>query len=347
MKDAVRLYLPSFRGIVNFMEARRLGTLSVGAIGLGCMGMSEFYGARDDAVSLQVLARALERGVTLFDTADMYGSGHNEELLGRFLREHPGSREKVTLASKFGIRRMPGEYKRTIDNSPEYIRSACEASLKRLGVEAIDLYYVHRLETGRPVEETVAVLAALVKEGKIRAIGLSEVSAATLEKAHAVHPVAAVQSEYSLWSRGPEKDGVLATCKRLGIGFVAYSPLGRGFLTGTVNMDALPANDFRTILPRFQRARMDENTRRLLFVRELARIHSATPAQVALAWVLSRKWGIVPIPGTKKLKYLEENTAAEKVKLTQAQIAGLEEAFPCNADYGARYTPEGMQGIGL
>jgi aryl-alcohol dehydrogenase-like predicted oxidoreductase len=329
------------------MEARRLGTLSVGAVGLGCMGMSEFYGARDDGTSLLVLAKALEKGVTLLDTADMYGSGHNEELLGRFFRENAGAREKVTLASKFGIRRLPGEYKRTIDNSPDYIRSACEASLKRLGVEAIDLYYIHRLETDRPVEETVSVLASLVKEGKIRAVGLSEVSATTLAKAYAVYPVDAVQSEYSLWTRGAEKDGVLATCKRLEIGFVAYAPLGRGFLTGTVNMDALPANDFRTILPRFQRARLDENTRRLLLVREIARIHGASPAQVALAWVLSRKWGIVPIPGTKKLRYLDENIAAEKVKLTEAQIAGLEEAFPLNADYGARYTPEGMKGIGL
>ncbi|HNX05760.1 MAG TPA: aldo/keto reductase [Opitutales bacterium] len=330
------------------MDKRKLGGLSVGAIGLGCMGMSEFYGVRDDETSLRVLEKALEIGVTMLDTSDLYGDGHNEELLGRFFKASKGAREKVVLATKFGIRRLPGVYSRKIDNSPEYIRSACEASLKRLGVDAIDLYYVHRIEQGRPIEETVGVLAELVKEGKIRAIGLSEPSAATLEKACAAQTIAAVQSEYSLWTRGAEKDGVLKTCKARGVGFVAYSPLGRGFLTGTItDTSKLAPSDFRKMLPRFEKEKLGENARRLKYVYDLARVHGATPAQIALSWVLSRPFGIVPIPGTKKLKYLEENVASAKVVLTAAEIAGLEEAFPVGADYGERYTPEGMKSIGV
>ena len=329
------------------MRSRNIGALKTGAIGLGCMGMSEFYGHGDDCVSLTVMARALELGVTLFDTAEMYGSGRNEELLSRFFRENPGSREKVVLATKFGIRREPGQYERVIDNSPEYARRACEGSLKRLGTDHIDLYYVHRIEPGRPIEDTMGGIAKLVREGKIRAIGLSEPSAKTLERANAVHPVTAVQSEYSLWTRNPEKDGVFETCKRLGTGFVAYSPLGRGFLTGTItDTKNLPEGDFRGSLPRLQDEYLDANLRRLFVIEKIAAKHGCTKAQVALAWVLAKPWGIVPIPGTKRIKYLEENAAADSVTLDDADVALLDESFPVDADYGPRYTAEGMKGIG-
>jgi aryl-alcohol dehydrogenase-like predicted oxidoreductase len=329
------------------MQTRAIGQLSVGAIGLGCMGMSEFYGPTDEEVSLSVLERALELGVTMLDTADMYGIGHNERLLGRFFKARHGRRERVTLATKFGIRRKPGEYARTIDNSPAYIREACEASLMRLGIDHIDLYYVHRLEPGRPVEETVGALAELVREGKIRAIGLSEPSAATLERAHKVHPITSVESEYSLWTRDPETNGVFDTCKRLGIGFVAYSPLGRGFLTGAItDVESLPKGDFRGTLPRLQKGCIEANLARLGAINAIAMANGCTTAQVALAWVLAQPQGVVPIPGTKRLKYLEENVAAANVQLSQTCIARLDEAFPAGADYGPRYSPEGMKGVG-
>lgn len=329
------------------MQTRKLDGLSVGAIGLGCMGMSEFYGPGDDAVSLKVLARALELGVTLFDTADMYGSGANEELLARFFKEDASRRDRVVLATKFGIRRKKGEYARTIDNSPEYIRSACDDSLKRLGVDCIDLYYIHRIEPGRPIEEPMEALAELVRAGKIRSIGISEPSAATLERAHKVHPVAAVQSEYSLWTRNPEADGVFEACKRLGIGFVAYSPLGRGFLTGALkDVKNLPKGDFRGGLERLSGEHLEKNLKLLAVIEGMAAAKSCSPAQLALAWVLAKPWGIVPIPGTKRLKYLEDNCGAAGVSLSQAEMGALDEAFPVGADYGPRYTAEGMKGVG-
>ncbi len=326
------------------MEKRDLGAsrLTVSALGLGCMGMSEFYGPTDDAQSLATLERALELGVTFLDTADMYGSGHNEELLGRFLK---GRREKVVLATKFGIVRVPGRYERTIDTSPAYVRPACEASLKRLGVEAIDLYYAHRLNPDVPVEDTVGAMAELVRAGKVRALGLSEVSARTLRRAHAVHPIAAVQSEYSLWTREIEAE-VLPACRDLGVSFVAYSPLGRGFLTGSIGKDAdLAANDFRRISPRFQGDNLERNLRIVDVVKTLAAARGATPGQVALAWLLHQGKDIVPIPGTKRIKYLEENVAAAPLTLSTDELARLDQALPPGAAAGDRYPPAGMKGL--
>jgi len=326
------------------MEKRDLGAsrLTVSALGLGCMGMSEFYGPTDDAQSLATLERALELGVTFLDTADMYGSGHNEELLGRFLK---GRREKVVLATKFGIVRVPGRYERTIDTSPAYVRPACEASLKRLGVEAIDLYYAHRLNPDVPVEDTVGAMAELVRAGKVRALGLSEVSARTLRRAHAVHPIAAVQSEYWLWTREIEAE-VLPACRDLGVSFVAYSPLGRGFLTGSIGKDAdLAANDFRRISPRFQGDNLERNLRIVDVVKTLAAARGATPGQVALAWLLHQGKDIVPIPGTKRIKYLEENVAAAPLTLSTDELARLDQALPPGAAAGDRYPPAGMKGL--
>lgn len=316
--------------------------LNVSALGLGCMGMSEFYGPRDDAQSMQVLHRAADLGVTFFDTADMYGPHHNEELLGRFLRER---KPQVEIATKFGIVRKPGEYARTIDNSAEYARAACEASLRRLGVERIDLYYVHRIDRSRPIEEVMEALSSLVRAGKIGHIGLSEVSAATLRRAHAVHPVAAVQTEYSLWSRDVESD-VLPTCRELGIGFVPYSPLGRGFLTGTFDGQSDFADgDFRANLPRFSAENIDANRRIVDVVRSLALTKDCTSAQIALAWLLSKGDHIVPIPGTKRLKYLEENVEAVDVVLSPDEITALEAGVSELKVAGGRYTDEGMKGL--
>ncbi len=329
------------------MQTRNLGTLEVSSLGLGCMGMSEFYGRGDDAESLRVLARALELGVSLLDTADMYGMGHNEELLARFIREEATRRERIVIATKFGIRRIEGRYERRIDNSPAYVRAACEASLKRLGVDSIDLYYIHRIEPGRPIEEAVGAMAELVREGKIRAIGLSEPSAATLERAHKVHPICAVQSEYSLWTRDPEIDGVFDACSRLGVGFVAYSPLGRGFLTGALkDSTQLGEGDVRGMMPRFQGDYALENLRRLELIEAMAVEKGCTTAQMALAWVLANPLGIVPIPGTKRIKYLEENVEAAGILLGVEEMARLDAAFPAGADYGPRYTAEGMKGVG-
>jgi aryl-alcohol dehydrogenase-like predicted oxidoreductase len=331
------------------MEKRDLGAsrLTVSALGLGCMGMSEFYGPTDDAQSLATLERALELGVTFLDTADMYGSGHNEELLGRFLT---GRRDKMVLATKFGIVRRPGDtgparYERTVDTSPAYLRAACEASLRRLGTEVIDLYYAHRLDPDVPVEDTVGAMAELVRAGKVRALGLSEVSARTLRRAHAVHPIAAVQSEYSLWTREPEAE-VLPACRELGVSFVAYSPLGRGFLTGSIGKDTdLAANDFRRISPRFQHDNLERNLRLVDVVKTLAAARGVTPGQMALAWLLHQGKDIVPIPGTKRIKYLEENVAAVSLTLSTDDLARLNQALPLGAAAGDRYPRAGMKGL--
>ena len=326
------------------MERRQLGGsgIAVSALGLGCMGMSEFYGAADDAQSLATLERALELGVTLFDTADMYGSGHNEQLLGGFLKSR---RERVVLATKFGIVRTPGSYERTIDTSPAYVVRACEASLKRLGVDTIDLYYAHRLSSEVPVEDTVGAMAGLVKAGKVRALGLSEVSAATLARAHAIHPIAAVQSEYSLWTRDPEAE-ILPACRRLGVSFVAYSPLGRGLLTGAIAKDtALAEGDFRRISPRFQGDNLEANLRLVEAVKALAAEKGATPGQLALAWLLAQGRDVIPIPGTKRLRYLEEDVAAAALALSAADLAALDHALPPGAAAGDRYPPAGMKGL--
>ncbi|MGJ3263216.1 MAG: aldo/keto reductase [Salinarimonas sp.] len=325
------------------MEMRRLGTsLEVSAIGLGCMGMSEFYGPRDDGESLRVLARAVELGIDFLDTADMYGPHHNEELLGVFLRETSAS---VKVATKFGIVRRPGAYERSLDNSAAYARAACEASLRRLGRERIDLYYVHRVDARHPIEETMEGLAGLVEDGKIAHVGLCEVSAETLRRAHAVHPVAAVQTEYSLWTRGVE-DEILPTCRALGIGFVPYSPLGRGFLTGRFQAgDDFGTGDFRAGLPRFARGAIVENRRIADVISEAAEEKGCTPAQLSLAWLLAKGPDIVPIPGTKRLRYLDENVAAARVALSQAECDSLERSLSRLPVIGERYTPEGMKGV--
>ncbi len=326
------------------MQSRDLGGsgLAVSALGLGCMGMSEFYGPTDDARSLAVMERALELGITHFDTADMYGSGHNEALLARFLA---GRRDRVVVATKFGIVRRPGEYARAIDTSPAYVKAACEASLKRLGIDIIDLYYAHRINRDTPIEETVGAMAELVREGKVRALGLCEVSAATLERAHAEHPIAAVQTEYSLWTRDPEA-GVLAACRRLGVSLVAYSPLGRGLLTGAIAAPSdLAENDFRRIAPRFRPGALEANLKLVEAVRALAAAKGCTPGQLALAWLLAQGGDILPIPGTKRLEYLEENVGAAAVVLSEADRAALDAALPPGAAVGDRYPPEGMKGV--
>ncbi|MCM8733568.1 aldo/keto reductase [Azospirillum sp. A1-3] len=327
------------------MKQRNIGgILAVSEIGLGCMGMSEFYGPTDDAQSLATLERALELGVTHYDTADMYGSGHNESLLARFLT---GRRDRVTIATKFGIVRQPGEYARRVDTSPAYVAQACDASLKRLGVETIDLYYAHRVNPDIPVEETVGAMAELVKAGKVRALGLSEVSAATLRRAHAVHPIAVVQSEYSLWTRDVEA-AVLPTCRELGISLVAYAPLGRGMLTGAVSSpDQFAENDFRRIAPRFAGDNFDRNLALVEQVKALGAQKGCTAGQVALAWLLAQGPEILPIPGTKRIKYLEENVGAAAVTLTDAEVKALSDALPPGVAAGDRYTAEGMRGVNV
>lgn len=324
------------------MERRTLGTdLTVSALGLGCMGMSEFYGPRDDDTSLRVLHEATELGIDFLDTADMYGPHHNEELIGRFLSE---TSSPMKVATKFGIVRAPGEYRRSLDNGPDYARQACEGSLQRLGVERIDLYYVHRVEQGRPIEETMDGLARLVDEGKIARIGLCEVSAETLRRAHAVHPVTAVQTEYSLWSRGPEAQ-ILPTCRELGIGFVPYSPLGRGFLTGRFQDGQFEKGDFRASLPRFQDDAAQANRRIADLVAGVAERKDCTPAQLALAWLLAQGKDIVPIPGTKQSKYLRDNVGAAEVVLSDTDLADIDAGLAERPVSGARYTAEGMKGV--
>lgn len=325
------------------MKQRTLAQgFDVSAIGLGCMGMSEFYGPRDDQMSMRVLNEAVDLGISFFDTADMYGPHHNEELLGAFLAN---SKARPKIATKFGIVRKPGEYRRSLDNSPNYARSSCEASLKRLGVERIDLYYVHRINRAQDIEDTMGGLSRLVEEGKIDRIGLCEVSADTLCRAHAVHPVTAVQTEYSLWSREVEKE-VMPTCRELGIGFVPYSPLGRGFLTGRFQTDhEFEDGDFRASLPRFQIEAATSNKRIAELIRAIATRKECTPAQLALSWLLAQGDDIVPIPGTKKITYLRENTAAAEITLNEEDLQELEDGLATLPVSGARYTEEGMKGV--
>jgi aryl-alcohol dehydrogenase-like predicted oxidoreductase len=323
------------------MKQRKLGRGGpiVSAIGLGCMGMSEFYGEADEKESIATIHRAIDSGVTFFDTADIYGPHTNEELVGRALR---GKRERVVIATKFGIVRDAGKPEfRGINGKPEYVKEACEGSLRRLGVDCIDLYYQHRVDPETPIEETVGAMAELMRAGKIRYLGLSEASAETIRRAHAVYPITALQSEYSLWTRDPEEN-VLVICRKLGIGFVPYSPLGRGFLTGQIkNFEDLPADDYRRTAPRFQGENFQRNLDLVERVSEIAREKRCTPAQLALAWVLAQGEDIVPIPGTKRRKYLHENLGALDVTLTIGDLERIDDVFPAGAATGSRY-PEAM-----
>ncbi|HCJ98654.1 MAG TPA: aldo/keto reductase [Serratia grimesii] len=325
------------------MQQRQLGPNgpTVSALGLGCMGMSDFYStAQDEKEAIATLHRALELGVTLLDTADMYGPHTNEQLVGQAIK---GKRQQVFLATKFGILRDPTDpAARGVSSRPEYIRRSVEGSLKRLGVDEIDLYYQHRVDPQVPIEDVVGTMADLIREGKIRHIGLSEASVTTLERAHKVHPITALQTEYSLWTRDAEQ-GVLAACERLGIGFVPYSPLGRGFLTGAIQRpEDLDADDFRRSNPRFQGDNFVRNLALVAKVTELAKQKGVVPSQLALAWVLAQGEHIVPIPGTKRRRYLEENIAAAELTLSQAELAAIEAVFPAEAVAGNRYSAESM-----
>jgi aryl-alcohol dehydrogenase-like predicted oxidoreductase len=323
------------------MKHRALGPKgpAIPAIGLGCMGMSEFYGPTDDELSIKVIHRALDIGVTFLDTADMYGSGRNEELIGKALRDR---RSRAVVATKFAVLRGADGSMAGLSGKPEYVKQACEASLRRLGIDTIDLYYQHRVDPEVPIEDTVGAMGELVARGKVRELGLSEVSPATLRRAHAVHPIAAVQSEYSLWARDPES-GILATCAELGVTFVAYSPLGRGFLTGAIKSPSdLAKDDFRRMMPRFQGENFQRNLDVVRRVEELARSRKVTPAQLALAWVLAQAEHIVAIPGTRSTQRLEENAAAADLTLTPAELASIDKAFPRGVAAGDRYSAGGM-----
>ena len=321
---------------------RKLGGLEVSAIGLGCMGMSDFYGPSDEATNLNVLNAALDIGINFLDTADMYGVGANERLLGKVLKAR---RNQVVLATKFGIVRAPDGASLGISGTPAYVRAACDASLERLGVDHIDLYYQHRVDPKVAIEETVGAMADLVKAGKVRAVGLSEVSAATLRRAHAVYPLASVQTEYSLWTRDPE-DGVLEACRALGVGFLAYSPLGRGFLTGQIKrFEDLAPDDFRRMSPRFQGDNFQKNLGLVAKVEDIAREKGVRASQLALAWVLAQGEFIVPIPGTKRRSFLEENVQASAITLSPSELRRLDEVMPRGAAVGLRYPEASMTTI--
>jgi aryl-alcohol dehydrogenase-like predicted oxidoreductase len=318
------------------MHKRTLGQgLSVSAQGLGCMGMSEFYGNGEETESIATIHEALDSGVNFLDTADMYGPFTNEQLVGRAIA---GRREEVVLATKFGNERAPDGRRIGVNGKPEYVRSACDASLERLGVDYIDLYYQHRVDTDTPIEETVGAMAELVEAGKVRHLGLSEAAPETIRRAHEVHPITALQTEWSLWTRDPETDGVLETVRELGIGFVAYSPLGRGFLSGEIrSLDDLADDDFRRHNPRFQGENFARNLALVERVKELAADKGVTPSQIALAWVLAQGNDVVPIPGTKRRTYLRQNIAADEITLSDEELARLDEVFPPGATAGDRY----------
>lgn len=327
----------------GIMEIRKLGSqgIKTSQLGLGCMGMSEFYGATNDAESIKVIHRALDLGITFLDTADIYGPFINEELVGKALK---GKRSEVTLATKFGIVRDPNDpQKRGINGRPEYVKACCDNSLKRLNTDVIDLYYLHRVDRSVPIEETAGAMGELVKAGKVRATGFSEISVESLRKAHNTFPVSAVQSEYSLWSREPE-DGILETCRKLGIGFVPYSPLGRGFLTGQIKrFEDFAANDFRRFSPRFQGENFQKNLDLVSKLERLAEKKGCTPSQLALAWVMAQGDYLFPIPGTKKMKYLEENAGSIGVRLTPAELSEIDSLAPKGVAAGTRYPEMSMK----
>jgi aryl-alcohol dehydrogenase-like predicted oxidoreductase len=328
------------------MQKRTLGRsgLEVSALGLGCMGMSDFYSGQDDEESIQTIHRALDLGVYFLDTADMYGVGKNEELVGKAIK---GRRNEVILATKFGnVRGADGAYL-GISGRPEYVKEACEASLRRLGVDYIDLYYQHRVDPQTPIEETIGAMAELVKEGKVRHLGMSEAAPQTIRRAYAVHPITALQTEYSLWSRDVE-DEILPTCRELGIGFVPYSPLGRGFLTGQIQrFEDLAEDDYRRFSPRFQGENFNKNIELVHRIREIAQEKGCEPSQLALAWLLAQGEDIVPIPGTKRRKYLEENVGALQVQLTGEELARINEAAPKGVASGDRYAEASMKSLNL